>query len=84
MELEHFESLYPENARFEEIKKIISFIKEGNSCQVVSTAGVGRSNLLGFLAHNRNIRIKHLGENQKNFHFVLLNFTEIRKLVLLK
>ena len=79
MELEHFESLYPENTRFEEIKKIISFIKEGNSCQVVSTAGVGRSNLLGFLAHNRNIRIKHLGENQKNFHFVLLNFTEIRK-----
>jgi DNA-binding winged helix-turn-helix (wHTH) protein len=79
MELTHFESLYPENTRFEEIKKIISFIKEGNSCQVVSAAGVGRSNLLGLLAYNRKIRIKHLGADQKNFHFVLLNFSEIRK-----
>lgn len=79
MELEHFESLYPEGTRFEEIKKIINFIKEGNSCQIVSTAGVGRSNLLGLLSYNRNIRLKHLGENQKNFHFVLLNFSEIRK-----
>jgi DNA-binding winged helix-turn-helix (wHTH) protein len=79
MELEHFESLYPENTRFDELKKVISFIKEGNSCQVISAAGVGRSNLLGLLSYNRNIRIKHLGENQKNFHFVLLNFSEIRK-----
>lgn len=79
MELEHFESLYPNNTRFEEIEKIISYVKEGNSAQVISLAGVGRSNLLGLLAYNRNIRIKHLGENQKNFHFVLLNFSEIRK-----
>ncbi|HYM64928.1 MAG TPA: helix-turn-helix domain-containing protein [Candidatus Sulfotelmatobacter sp.] len=79
MELEHFESLYPENTRFEEIKKILSIVKEGNSCQVVSAAGVGRSNLLGLLSYNRNIRIKHLGIEQKNFHFVLLNFSEIRK-----
>ncbi len=79
MDLEHFESLYPENTRFEEIKKIINFVKEGNSCQVVSAAGVGRSNLLSLLSYNRRVRIKHLGENQKNFHFVLLNFSEIRK-----
>lgn len=79
MELEHFESLYPENTRFEEIKNIINFVKDGNSCQVVSAAGVGRSNLLSLFSYNRNIRIKHLGENQKNFHFVLLNFSEIRK-----
>lgn len=79
MELEHFESYYPDNTRFEEVKKILNFIKEGNSCQVVSAAGVGRSNLLDLLSYNRNIRIKHLGENQKNFHFVLLNFSEIRK-----
>lgn len=79
MELEHFESLYPDNTRFEEIEKIIGFIKEGNSCQIVSTAGVGRSNLLGLLTYNRKVRIKHLGANQKNFHFVLLNFSEIRK-----
>ncbi len=79
MELEHFESLYPDTTRFEEITKIISFIQEGNSCQIVSVAGVGRSNLLGLLSYNRNIRIKHLSEKQKNFHFVLLNFSEIRK-----
>ena len=79
MEHEHFEAQYPEGTRFEEIKKIIEFIKEGNSCQIVSAAGVGRSNLLGLLSYNRNIRIKHLGASQKNFHFVLLNFSEIRK-----
>lgn len=79
MELEHFESLYPENTRFDEIKKILDFIKEGNSCQVVSAGGVGRSNLLGLLSYNRKIRTKHLGENQKKIHFVLLNFSEVRK-----
>ena len=79
MELEHFEALYPENTRFEEIKKILDVLKEGNSCQVVSVAGVGRSNLLGLLSYNRNVRLAHLGINQKNYHFVLLNFSEIRK-----
>lgn len=79
MELEHFESLYPDNTRHAEIEKILSFVKEGNSCQVVSMAGVGRSNLLGLLTYNRNIRIKHLGLAQKKFHFVLLNFSEVRK-----
>lgn len=83
MELEHFESLYPDITRFDEIEKIISYIKEGNSCQIVSIPGVGRSNLLGLLAHNRKVRIKHFGESQKNFHFVLLNFSEIRKKPLL-
>lgn len=79
MGIQHFESTYPDNTRFDEIEKIFVFIKEGNSCQVVSMAGVGRSNLLGLLSYNRNLRIKHLGQNQKNFHFVLLNFSEIRK-----
>jgi DNA-binding winged helix-turn-helix (wHTH) protein len=79
MELEHFESLYPEDTRFKEIEKILTLIKEGNSCQVVSAAGVGRSNLLGLFSYNKNIRTKHLGLDQKNYHFVLLNFSEIRK-----
>src|ERR1035437_4423794 len=79
MELEHFESLYPDTTRFAEVEKILTFIKEGSSCQVVSVPGVGRSNLLGFLAYNRNLRIKHLGENQGKFHFVYLNFSEIKK-----
>jgi len=79
MELEHFESLYPDATRFAEVEKILAFIKEGGSCQVVSVPGAGRSNLLGFLAYNRNLRIKHLGKDQDKFHFVYLNFSEIRK-----
>src|SRR5450759_492120 len=79
METQHFESLYPDTTRFAEIEKILTFIKEGSSCQVVSVPGVGRSNLLGFLAYNRNLRIKHLGKDQDKFHFVYLNFSEIRK-----
>lgn len=79
MEPTHFESLYPDSSRFEEIEKILSFVKEGNSCQMIAFPGVGRANVLGFLSYNKNIRSKHLGENQKWFHFVLLNFSEIRK-----
>jgi DNA-binding winged helix-turn-helix (wHTH) protein len=76
----HFESFYPEDTRFAEIEKILTFIKEGSSCQVVSVPGAGRSNLLGLLAYNRNVRIKHVGEEkQASFHSVYLNFSEIRK-----
>ena len=78
-ELAHFESLYPENSRFDEIEKILRFAKEGKSAQLIGLPGVGRSNLLGLLSYNRTVRLKHLGEDQKWFHFVLLNFSEIRK-----
>ena len=74
----HFDSLYPEGSRFEEIEKILSFIKEGKSIQLISVPGTGRSNLLRFLAYNHNIRFNHLGENQKWFHFVYLNFSEVK------
>src|ERR1035437_9828262 len=84
MEPTHFESLYPEDTRFPEIVKILRFVKEGNSCQLIGVPGVGRSNLLGLLSYNRNVRLKHLGENQKWFHFVLLNFSEIRNKPLLE
>lgn len=79
MEHAHFDSMYPGDTRFEEIEKILSFIKEGSSCQVVSIPGAGRSNILGILAYNRRVRLKHLGEKYKHFHFVFLNFSEIRK-----
>src|ERR1035437_813277 len=79
MENQHFEALYPETTRFDEIEKILAFVKEGTSCQVVSVPGAGRSNLLGFLAYNRSLRIKHLGTEQSRFHFVYLNFSEIKK-----
>src|SRR3989338_8663838 len=75
----HFESLYPDTSRFSEIEKALSFVKKGNSAQLVGLPGVGRSNLLGLLTYNTNARIKHLSENQKWFHFVLCNFSEIRK-----
>lgn len=78
MEPTHFESLYPADSRSDEIEKLLNFIKEGNSAQLIGLPGVGKSNVLEFLSFNRNVRIKHLGENQKWFHFVLLNFTEIR------
>jgi len=80
MEPQHFESLYPEDTRFAEVERILNFVKEGNSCQIVSVPGAGRSNLLGLLAYNRNVRIKHVGEEkQTQFHSVYLNFSEIRK-----
>ncbi len=84
MEPSHFESLYPEDTRFSEIKKILEFIKEGNSCQIIGVPGVGRSNLLGLLAYNKKVKEKHLGENQKWFHFVLLNFSEIKNKTILE
>src|SRR3989344_5312908 len=79
MENSHFESLYPDTSRFSEVEKILGFVKNGNSCQLIGLPGVGRSNLLGLLSFNRDVRLKHLGENQKWFHFVLLNFSQIRK-----
>jgi len=79
MEPSHFESLYPENSRFDEIEKVLSYVKEGNSCQLVSIPGAGRLNLFGLLSYNTKVRLKHLGINQKWFHFVYLNFSEVKE-----
>lgn len=79
IETTHFETLYPPDSRFSEIEKILSFIKSGNSAQVISLPGVGRSNVLRILAYNHSVRALHLGENQKWFHFVMMNFSEIKK-----
>lgn len=79
MELAPFDALYPATSRYAEVEKILRFIKEGNSCQVVGLPGVGRANLLGLLAYNRNVRIQHLGEDQQKWlHFVMINFAELR------
>lgn len=74
----HFEALYPANARFETIANLFRSIKEGNSCQLIGLPGVGRANIFGLLAYNREVRIAHVGENQKWFHFVLVDFSEVR------
>lgn len=78
MEPTHYESLFPNTTRFGEIEKIMSFVKEGNSCELVGLPGSGMSNLIGLLSYNKAVRLKHLGDNQKWFHFVPADFTEMR------
>lgn len=80
MDLQHEESLFPATTRNEEIQKILSYVRQGMSCQLIALPGVGRGNILGFLAYNRTIRIHHVGEKeQAQFHFVLINFLELKK-----
>jgi DNA-binding winged helix-turn-helix (wHTH) protein len=83
MDQEYFEASYPQESRASEIEKIVSFVKEGNSCQLLGLPGVGRSTLLTLLAHNRQVRKRHFGEQHQAIHFVLVNFSEIRKRPLL-
>src|SRR6266849_8365964 len=78
MEHIHLESLYPENSRCSEIEKILNFVQRGDSCQVIAMPGVGRGNLIKFLAYNHKIRVKHLGDKQTQYHFVFVNFDEIK------
>lgn len=75
---EHFAAQFPEDTRKEEIDKIVSFVKNGNSCQLVGIPGVNRSTVLDLLVYNKNIRQKHLGTLQETSHFVLVDFSEIR------
>lgn len=79
MDPKHFESLYPADTRDQEISKVLEYIKAGKSAQIVGLPGVGRSNLLQLLSYNRDVRYKHLGENQKWFHFVYIDFSEVKK-----
>lgn len=83
METKHFESLYPVDTRSAEIERVLNYIKQGSSCQVIALPGVGRSTILGLLTHNREVRKKHLGEQAQQFHFVLTNFSEVRRRPLL-
>lgn len=75
-----FEAKYPPESWKTEIDKTVSLIKSGNSSQIIGMPGIGRSNLLGLLAYNRAARQLHLGQTEyKKFHFVLMNFSEMRK-----
>lgn len=73
-----FESLYPASSRFEEIERMLSFIKEGNACQLIGLPGAGNITTLRLLQYNKAVREKHLGEHQKWFHFVAINLSEVR------
>jgi hypothetical protein len=78
MDPKHFESLYPDGAREREIGKIVTYIKEGGSVQLIGLPGVGRSSLLGLLAYNHAIHLKHFPVHHKDVHFCMLNFSEVR------
>ena len=79
MEPEHLESLYPDDTRQKEIDEILSFVKEGNSCQLIALPGAGRGNLLSFIAYNRSLRKAHLGDEEYlKYHFVMANFSEVK------
>lgn len=75
---EHFAAQFPADTRKEEIKKIVSYVKEGNSCQLIGIPGVNRSTVLGLLVYNKQIREAHLGTLQETSHFVLVDFSEVR------
>ena len=77
-DLQHFESQYPPDAHFPEVEKTISFLKVGASCQILGLPGVGKSVLLRLLSYNRRVRELHLGEDQKKYHFVYMDFSEIK------
>jgi len=76
---ERFEALYPPESWEKEIRKLIGFIWSGNSAEIIGFPGVGRSNLLGILSYNRACRQLHLGNAHNDIHFVLMNFSEMRK-----
>src|SRR3989338_8688221 len=75
----HFESLYPSNSWNKEIEQLITFVKEGNSNQLIGLPGVGRANLLLLLSYNEPVRKLHLQSNEQWFLFVLANFSEVKE-----
>jgi len=79
MEPTHFEQLYPANTRFQEIKRVIETLRAGRSCQVIGIPGVGKSNVLRLLPYNRSVREEHLGQDEARYHFVYMDFSEVRE-----
>ena len=59
MGFDRFEAKYPPNSWENEIKRIIELIKAGNSSEIIGFPGVGRSNLLGLLAYNKETKRLH-------------------------
>ena len=78
MNLRHFEAFYPPETREREVEKLLQYVKEGNSGQLIGIPGSGRSNVFGLLSYNKSVREKHLGDSQKWYHFVYVNLSEVR------
>lgn len=75
---DHFIAQFPEDARAAELAQLVSYLHDGNSCQLIGVPGVSRSTVLSLLVYNKKIRQKQLGDFQKESHFVLVDFSEIR------
>ena len=58
--MQRFETNYPLNAREEEIKQILHFVTRGQSCQLISIPGAGRSTVLRLLAYHKKLSKYHL------------------------
>jgi hypothetical protein len=78
MDPKYFESLYPAESLQKEISKTISFIQKGASSQVLGLPGIGKSRLLRLLAYNKKVRELHLKDTQEKYHFVYMDFSEVR------
>lgn len=73
-----FESLYPADSWSTEIKTLLSWVEKGQSGQLLGLPGVGKYLVLGLLAYNKKVRLEHLGQAQKSYQFVYVDFSEIR------
>lgn len=78
MEPKYFEELYPADSLKDEIEHALGFVTKGASSQVLGLPGVGKSRLLRLLAYNRKVRELHLGEGQSKYHFIYMDFSEVR------
>ncbi len=78
--MDHFETQYPITAREKEISQILGFVIHGQSCQLISPPGAGRSTVLRLLAYHQKLRNYHLaskGDAFRGYLFVYVNFAEI-------
>lgn len=74
----HFSALYPADARFDEVKKVLGFVQSGNASQVLGIPGIGRTVFFGLLAFNKKVKELHLKERAGEYHFVLVDFTALK------
>lgn len=78
MDSKYFEEQYPLDTRKEELDAMVRFIFSGRSAQVIGVPGVGKSNVVRLLPYNKKIRELHLGEKESSYHFVYMDFSEVR------
>lgn len=74
----HFESLYPPETMKDECAKTVALIQSGGFVQAVGIPGVGKSTLLRLFAYNSGVRRFHLKDQTSLYHFVYMNFSEVK------